>query len=88
MSCISRRYGGMIAGIGGGIRDPKCRGKINGIDHRRNLGGDRAFGVRGKKKPSASAEGSMNMAPTYSPRTHPSTIGHKGLNFSVRNGKR
>jgi len=28
------------------------------------------------------------MAATYSPGTKSSTIGHEGLNFSVRNGKR
>jgi len=28
------------------------------------------------------------MAATYSPALWCSTIGHKGLNFSVRNGKR
>jgi hypothetical protein len=31
---------------------------------------------------------SMNMAATYSPGTKSSTIGHEGLNYSVRNGKR
>jgi len=30
----------------------------------------------------------MNMAATYSPALWCSTIGHKGLNFSVRYGKR
>jgi hypothetical protein len=31
---------------------------------------------------------SINMAATYSPGWNTSTIGHKGLNFSVRYGKR
>jgi hypothetical protein len=30
----------------------------------------------------------INMAATYSPALWCSTIGHEGLNFSVRNGKR
>ena len=30
----------------------------------------------------------INMAPTYSPAWYSSTIGHEGLNFSVRYGKR
>ena len=30
----------------------------------------------------------INMAATYSPGWNTSTIGHKGLNFSVRYGKR
>ncbi len=33
-------------------------------------------------------QGLINMAPTYSPGTNPSTIGHEGLNYSVRYGKR
>ena len=42
-----------------------------------------------KKKPLRKIEeASMNMAATYSPGTESSTIGHEGLNFSVRNGKR
>ena len=48
-------------------------------------------GGRGIKKPSASKCGGlirMNMAATYSPGWNTSTIGHKGLNFSVRYGKR
>ena len=32
--------------------------------------------------------GSIRMAATYSPTLLCSTIGHGGLNFSVRNGKR
>ena len=39
-----------------------------------------------KKAPQSGA--SMNMAATYSPRNKSSTIGHEGLNYSVRNGKR
>ena len=35
-----------------------------------------------------SREASINMAATYSPAFYRSTIGHEGLNFSVRNGKR
>jgi hypothetical protein len=41
-----------------------------------------------KKYPDGKRRGKMNMAPTYSPTLLCSTIGHKGLNFSVRNGKR
>ena len=41
-----------------------------------------------KKKPRLKDEASINMAATYSPALWCSTIGHKGLNFSVRNGKR
>ena len=40
------------------------------------------------KKPLLFRRGSKNMAATYSPALWCSTIGHKGLNFSVRNGKR
>jgi hypothetical protein len=39
-----------------------------------------------KKAPQCGA--SMNMAATYSPGNTSSTIGHEGLNYSVRNGKR
>ena len=43
----------------------------------------------GKKKPRSKTTGlSMNMAATYSPALWCSTIGHEGLNFSVRYGKR
>ena len=41
-----------------------------------------------KSPPAVSEKASMNMAATYSPGTKSSTIGHEGLNFSVRNGKR
>lgn len=45
--------------------------------------------VWAKKSPVAQATGpSMNMAATYSPALWCSTIGHEGLNFSVRYGKR
>lgn len=40
------------------------------------------------KKPRIATGLSMNMAATYSPRNKSSTIGHEGLNYSVRNGKR
>ena len=42
----------------------------------------------GKKNPTDTAGFLKNMAPTYSPGTNPSTIGHEGLNYSVRYGKR
>ena len=41
-----------------------------------------------KKIPIISDRDSMNMAATYSPALWCSTIGHGGLNFSVRYGKR
>jgi hypothetical protein len=40
------------------------------------------------KTPRNKPEGLINMAATYSPAFWCSTIGHKGLNFSVRYGKR
>ena len=40
------------------------------------------------KKPPEKPEGLINMAATYSPALLCSTIGHEGLNFSVRYGKR
>ena len=47
------------------------------------------FGVGTKKSLTIiSREASINMAATYSPAFYRSTIGHEGLNFSVRNGKR
>ena len=42
----------------------------------------------GKKNPTKRSGVLKNMAPTYSPGTNPSTIGHEGLNCSVRYGKR
>ena len=42
----------------------------------------------GQKKSPVIGQGSKNMAATYSPALWCSTIGHEGLNFSVRYGKR
>ena len=48
-----------------------------------------AIAVIGKKKPcQVNDRASRNMAATYSPALWCSTIGHEGLNFSVRYGKR
>ena len=48
-----------------------------------------AADVRAKKSPvMMSDRASINMAATYSPALWCSTIGHEGLNFSVRYGKR
>jgi hypothetical protein len=41
-----------------------------------------------KKNLRINAEALKNTAATYSPGTKSSTIGHEGLNFSVRYGKR
>jgi hypothetical protein len=43
--------------------------------------------VWAKKSPGL-LQGSINMAATYSPAFLCSTMGHEGLNFSVRYGKR
>ena len=43
---------------------------------------------KNKKALQNNLKGSMNMAATYSPAFWCSTIGHGGLNFSVRYGKR
>ena len=44
--------------------------------------------VKSKKSPDQKVRASINMAATYSPALWCSTIGHEGLNYSVRNGKR
>jgi hypothetical protein len=47
------------------------------------------LGINGNKKASQKTERLLiNMAATYSPALWCSTIGHEGLNFSVRYGKR
>jgi hypothetical protein len=43
---------------------------------------------RERKVPAYTGTFLINMAATYSPALWCSTIGHEGLNFSVRNGKR
>ncbi len=45
-------------------------------------------GIKNKKASDYSEAFKINMAATYSPAFLCSTIGHEGLNFSVRNGKR
>lgn len=47
------------------------------------------IGVKKKPFPKQIEKGfKINMAATYSPGTKSSTMGHEGLNFSVRYGKR
>ena len=49
----------------------------------------RSYKVFKIKKPLSKLKAFLiNMAATYSPAFWCSTIGHEGLNFSVRNGKR
>lgn len=45
-------------------------------------------GIVKTKKPRQKCRGLINMAATYSPGWYTSTIGHEGLNYSVRYGKR
>ena len=45
-------------------------------------------GIKNKKASDYSEAFKINMAATYSPALLCSTIGHEGLNFSVRKGKR
>ena len=56
----------------------------------RDVVGGRGVAVIGTKKSPVriSDRASKNMAATYSPALWCSTIGHEGLNFSVRYGKR
>ena len=44
--------------------------------------------IKNKKASDYSEAFKINMAATYSPALLCSTIGHEGLNFSVRKGKR